>query len=94
MDQIVVKGGKRLKGEVAVNGAKNAALPIIASAILTSGQNRIKNVLALKDVQTMADVLRGMGAEVSGKRTLKISTSSISELEAPYDLVRTMRASE
>ena len=93
MDQIIIKGGKRLKGEVEVNGAKNAALPIIASALLTSGQNRIKNVPALKDVQTMADVLRGMGAEVSGKRTLKISTSSISELEAPYDLVRTMRAS-
>ena len=93
MDQIVIKGGKRLVGEVKVNGAKNAALPIIASAILTGGQNRIKNVPALKDVQTMADVLRGMGAEVTGKRTLNISTSCIKELEAPYDLVRTMRAS-
>ena len=93
MDQIVIKGGVRLKGEVIVNGAKNAALPIIASSILTGGQNIIKNVPALKDVQTMGEVLRAMGAEVSGKRTLKLSTSSINQLEAPYDLVRTMRAS-
>ena len=92
MDAIVVKGGQRLKGEVTISGAKNAALPLITSAILTGGRNTFKNVPALKDVQTMAEVLRVMGAEVSGKRTLKVS-ATIDTPEAPYDLVRTMRAS-
>ncbi len=93
MDAIVIKGGARLKGEVQISGAKNAALPLIASAILTGGRNTFKNVPALKDVSTMGEVLRVMGAEVSGSRTLHISTSSIHSPEAPYDLVRTMRAS-
>ena len=93
MDAIVIKGGRRLKGEVTISGAKNAALPLIASAILTEGRNTFKNVPALKDVQTMAEVLRVMGAKVSGRRTLKVATSSITSPEAPYDLVRTMRAS-
>jgi UDP-N-acetylglucosamine 1-carboxyvinyltransferase len=93
MDAIVVKGGHRLRGEVTISGAKNAALPLIASAILTDGRNTFKNVPDLKDVETMAEVLSFMGAEVSGKRTLSVSASSINRLEAPYDLVRTMRAS-
>ncbi len=93
MDAIVIKGGKRLKGEVKISGAKNAALPLIASAILTGGRNAFKNVPDLHDVRTMAKVLSVMGAEVSGRRTLKIASSSINRLEAPYELVRTMRAS-
>ncbi|MCC6749175.1 MAG: UDP-N-acetylglucosamine 1-carboxyvinyltransferase [Deltaproteobacteria bacterium] len=93
MDALVVRGGNRLTGEVQISGAKNAALPLIASAILTGGRNTFKNVPALNDVQTMAKVLEGMGAEVSGRRTLKVATSSIDTLEAPYELVRTMRAS-
>ena len=92
MDAIVVKGGRRLKGEVTISGAKNAALPLITSAILTGGRNTFKNVPALKDVQTMGEVLRVMGAKVSGKRTLRV-TATIEKPEAPYDLVRTMRAS-
>ena len=92
MDAIVVKGGRRLKGEVTISGAKNAALPLITTAILTGGRNTFKNVPALKDVQTMAEVLRVMGAKVSGKRTLKVA-ATIEKPEAPYDLVRTMRAS-
>ena len=93
MDAIVIKGGRRLKGEVKISGAKNAALPLIASAILTGGRNAFKNVPDLHDVRTMAKVLSVMGAEVSGRRTLKIASSSINRLEAPYELVRTMRAS-
>jgi UDP-N-acetylglucosamine 1-carboxyvinyltransferase len=93
MDAIVIKGGRRLRGEVTVSGAKNAALPLLASAILTGGRNTFKNVPDLKDVGTMARVLSGMGAQVSGRRTLRVATSSINNLEAPYDLVRTMRAS-
>ncbi len=92
MDAIVVKGGRRLKGEVTISGAKNAALPLITSAILTGGRNTFKNVPALKDVQTMGEVLRVMGAKVSGKRTLRVA-ATIEKPEAPYDLVRTMRAS-
>jgi len=93
MDAIIIKGGRRLKGEVTISGAKNAALPLIASAILTGGRNTFKNVPDLKDVGTMAKVLSVMGAQVSGRRTLKVATSSIYNLEAPYELVRTMRAS-
>lgn len=93
MDAILIKGGRKLKGEVQISGAKNAALPLLASALLTGGRNTFKNVPDLKDVGTMARVLSVMGAEVTGKRTLKVATSSIYNLEAPYELVRTMRAS-
>ena len=60
MDLIIIKGGRRLKGEVTISGAKNAALPLVASAILTGGRNTFKNVPALKDVGTMANVLRAV----------------------------------
>jgi UDP-N-acetylglucosamine 1-carboxyvinyltransferase len=93
MDAILIKGKRRLRGEVTISGAKNAALPLIASAILTGGRNTFKNVPELHDVATMAKVLSVMGAEVSGRRTLKVAASSINSVEAPYDLVRTMRAS-
>jgi UDP-N-acetylglucosamine 1-carboxyvinyltransferase len=93
VDAVVIKGGRRLKGEVTISGAKNAALPLLASAILSGGRNTFKNVPALKDVQTMARVLEVMGAEVSGRRTLKIDSSDLRRFEAPYNLVRTMRAS-
>jgi UDP-N-acetylglucosamine 1-carboxyvinyltransferase len=93
MHAIEIRGGRRLKGEVTISGAKNAALPLVASAILTGGRNTFKNVPALKDVATMAEVLRVMGAEVSGRRNLTVAAGSIHSPEAPYDLVRTMRAS-
>ena len=92
MDAILIKGGARLQGTVKISGAKNAALPLIASALLTDGKNTFKNVPALRDVETMGAVLRNMGAEVTGKRVLRIDTSAINRLEAPYELVRTMRA--
>ncbi len=93
MEAILIQGGKRLQGEVTISGAKNAALPLIASAILTNGPNTFKNVPRLQDVSTMAKVLRVMGVEVCGGRTLKVDSSSLKRFEAPYDLVRTMRAS-
>lgn len=94
MDAFLIQGGKRLSGEVSISGAKNAALPVIASTILTGGTNTLKNIPDLMDINTMAEVLRVMGADVSAKRhTLKVSTSTIKKVEAPYDLVRTMRAS-
>jgi UDP-N-acetylglucosamine 1-carboxyvinyltransferase len=93
VDAIVVTGGNQLKGEVKISGAKNAALPLIPSAILTGGCNTFKNVPRLNDVETMGRVLEAMGAEVTGKRILRVDTSSLCRLEAPYELVRTMRAS-
>src|SRR5262249_55610210 len=90
---VVIRGGKRLSGEVRVSGAKNAALPILASAILTGGTNVFRNVPQLNDIATMKKLLRIMGAEVEGDRQGRISSPKISSLEAPYELVKTMRAS-
>ena len=93
MDAITIKGGPPLEGTITISGAKNAALPLIASALLTNGRNTFKNVPDLRDVQTMGKVLEVMGAEVSGRKALRIDTTHINKPEAPYDLVRTMRAS-
>jgi len=93
MDKIVIDGGKRLRGEVRVSGAKNAALPILCSAILTGGENTFQNVPVLRDIRTMARLLRSMGAGVEGERTVHIDTTKLDRLEAGYELVKTMRAS-
>ncbi|KPL17874.1 MAG: UDP-N-acetylglucosamine 1-carboxyvinyltransferase [candidate division Zixibacteria bacterium SM23_81] len=94
MDKIVVAGGKRLAGAVDISGAKNAALPMMAATILASGESTLLNVPHLKDVSTFSDVLRVLGARVKREgNSLIIDTSSIEHLEAPYELVRTMRAS-
>lgn len=97
MDQIVVTGGRPLVGTVAVSGAKNAALPILAATLLTEGQSVIRNVPRLGDVRTMARLLRLMGVEVAlqdGDETvLEIDTRGMKAFEAPYGLVKTMRAS-
>ncbi len=99
MDKIIVKGGKRLTGEVAASGAKNAALPILASALLADGDHTFRNVPDLVDVGTMLKVLRTMGCEaerLTGRNkhtcTLSVGGRPIHP-EAPYDLVKTMRAS-
>jgi UDP-N-acetylglucosamine 1-carboxyvinyltransferase len=95
MDKIVVEGGSRLVGEIQVSGAKNAALPLLASALLPSGPSTFKNVPLLEDVATMAKLLRHLGCEVDAKRTTVIAppTSRKTRYEAPYELVKTMRAS-
>ena len=100
MDQIVIRGGARLKGEVEISGAKNAALPLLASSLLCGGTSVWRNVPLLNDVETMAKLLALLGAEVSprGKsgaaaRTLRIATSGVTKFDAPYELVKTMRAS-
>ncbi|MEZ4401349.1 MAG: UDP-N-acetylglucosamine 1-carboxyvinyltransferase [Kofleriaceae bacterium] len=95
MDKIVVEGGNRLVGEIPVGGAKNAALPVLASALLASGPCTFKNVPQLEDVNTMAKLLRRLGCTVDGKRTMVIAPPSDkkAKLEAPYELVKTMRAS-
>jgi UDP-N-acetylglucosamine 1-carboxyvinyltransferase len=93
VDAIVVEGGTPLEGEVQISGAKNAALPLLASSILASGRCTFRNVPNLRDINTMVEVLRVMGAECGGKRLLRIDASHIASPEAPYELVRTMRAS-
>ncbi|HEY5091482.1 MAG TPA: UDP-N-acetylglucosamine 1-carboxyvinyltransferase [Polyangia bacterium] len=95
MQKIVIRGGARLAGEVRVSGSKNAALPILASSLLASGKSIYRNVPALGDVRTMGQLLGRLGAGFSEvtKGVAHVDTGSVSEFEAPYDLVKTMRAS-
>ena len=94
MDKIVVLGGNRLKGSVKISGSKNAVLPTMAAALLAEGDHRIENVPVLRDVQTMSRLLESIGADVKFKdHLLQMNTQGCSSFEAPYDLVKTMRAS-
>jgi UDP-N-acetylglucosamine 1-carboxyvinyltransferase len=94
LDKLVIRGGKRLKGKVEISGAKNAALPIIAASLLSSNSNTISRVPNLRDVLTIGKLFKHLGAEFSyeNKKAI-IDTKRIRTLEAPYELVRTMRAS-
>ncbi len=95
MDQLVIRGGKSLQGEVEASGAKNAALPLMAASLLTEEPLRLSNVPRLMDVRTMSRLLRHIGVEVTGDNTSQLTLQSrgIQRAEAPYDLVKTMRAS-
>ena len=93
MDKIVIKGGKPLQGDVQISGAKNAALPILASALLTSGENTFHNIPDLMDIKTIKKLLKSMGVQIDGNETCKVSAEKITSCDAPYDLVKTMRAS-
>lgn len=94
MDKLVINGGKRLKGEVTISGAKNAALPIMVSSILASGESTIHRVPELMDVMTMGKLLDNLGAGFHYEPgTAVINTAHINNHVAPYDLVKTMRAS-
>ena len=94
MDKIIVEGGRSLEGEVKISGAKNAALPILISSLLTDGWNTYTNVPELRDIQSTKDLLAHLGAKVkTDKDTVQIDAGDVSNHEAPYDLVRKMRAS-
>ena len=93
MDKMVIVGGKRLAGEVRISGAKNAALPILASALLVDGWNTFHNIPDLLDIKTIKKLLKSLGVEMDGEETLRINAGGITNCEASYDLVRTMRAS-
>ncbi len=94
MDKIVIRGGERLIGEVEVSGSKNATLPIFASCLLSEGENLFYNVPDLRDVHTIVKVLQKLGAKVAKEgRVYRIDAAEVSGGEAPYDLVKTMRAS-
>jgi UDP-N-acetylglucosamine 1-carboxyvinyltransferase len=96
MDKIVVEGGQRLVGKIPISGAKNAALPLLAAALLPSGASTFTNVPQLADVRTMMKLLRMLGWTAEGEREVVIAPPTGKKkpkLEAPYDLVKTMRAS-
>ncbi len=95
MDKLRVKGGRSLRGRVQVGGAKNAALPALAATLLTDGEVELRNVPAVRDVRTMLRVLEQLGATAAPPEdgALKIRVDRIASFEAPYDLVKTMRAS-
>ncbi len=94
MDKLVIRGGKKLKGTVTISGAKNAALPIITATLLAQGSSTITSVPDLKDVSTIGRLLTHFGAQFSYKnRKVFVNTKRVKTPEAPYDLVRTMRAS-
>lgn len=94
MDKIVIWGPNHLEGKMSVSGAKNAALPILASTLLASGWSEILNVPRLKDIETILSLLAHLGVEIRKKGdVLCVNSDSVRCLEAPYDLVNTMRAS-
>ena len=95
MDQLKIVGGKRLEGEIIISGAKNAALPILCAGLLTAGDLELSNVPRLHDVKTMLKLLAKTGLKVTqvDDERVTLNGSAIDSLEAPYELVKTMRAS-
>lgn len=95
MDRLVIRGGRPLRGTVTVSGAKNAALPAMTASLLTSGELILERVPALKDVETIQTLLRFMGVESSAiaPGVVHLTAKGVHRWEAPYDMVRTMRAS-
>ena len=94
MDKLLITGGNRLSGEINIAGAKNAALPILCAGLLTADDVQLSNVPHLQDVNTMLKLLRQMGMRVEqdGER-MTLNGGAIANCEAPYDMVKTMRAS-
>lgn len=93
MDKLVIEGGVPLHGEVPISGAKNATLPLMAASLLARGKHSFSNAPRLRDIRTMCSLLAHMGAVSEHNTTLDIDSTDIRTLEAPYQLVRTMRAS-
>ncbi|MFU8925817.1 UDP-N-acetylglucosamine 1-carboxyvinyltransferase [Acinetobacter puyangensis] len=94
MDKFLIRGGNVLNGEVKISGAKNAVLPLLAATILTDEPITITNVPNLKDVNTLIKLIAGLGVTISYEGdTVKVDTSTLDNQFAPYDLVKTMRAS-
>ena len=90
----MIKGGVPLSGEVHVSGAKNSALPLLFATLLAKGESELSNVPALRDINTAVKLLRELGAEVEFQdNCYRINSDKIKSIEAPYDLVKTMRAS-
>jgi UDP-N-acetylglucosamine 1-carboxyvinyltransferase len=95
MDKLIITGGNRLSGELRISGAKNAALPILAATLLSEKPVIVGNIPHLHDITTTMELLGRMGVSlmVDEKMNVEVNSSTINSYEAPYELVRTMRAS-
>jgi UDP-N-acetylglucosamine 1-carboxyvinyltransferase len=93
MKKILITGGKKLHGTLRISGAKNSALPLMAATLLTEGCNTFSQAPQLGDIKTISKLLKKFGAKVNGKDVVTIDASTIHSYEAPYSLVKTMRAS-
>ena len=95
MDKLLIRGGTKLRGEIYASGAKNSALPILAASLLADSPLKVGNLPHLNDVTTMLELLGSMGVDVmlSDEMEVQVDTSSINNLNARYELVKTMRAS-
>ena len=95
MEKLIMRGGTPLRGEVRISGAKNAALPIMAATLLAEGPMTVRNVPHLQDITTTMELLGRMGVSltVDERLSVEVDTSTIKTCFAPYELVKTMRAS-
>lgn len=94
MSEYIIKGGKKVSGEVIISGSKNASLPIIAATILNAGKTTLYNVPNIHDTKMMFEILKKIGGSVTKKNNkVVIDTSKISQYEIPEDLMRQMRSS-
>ena len=94
MEKLLIRGGNSLSGEIRCSGAKNAALPMIAATILTENEVTLKNLPFLQDITTMFELLGSMGSKITLDEEMNFQiSSSLSDFEARYELVKTMRAS-
>ena len=95
MDKLLIRGGRTLNGEVLISGAKNAALPELCAMLLSAEPVTLRNVPRLQDVSTMLKLIRNMGVQVDQQAdgTVLVNAGSLNNPEAPYELVKTMRAS-
>ena len=95
MDSLIIRGGNRLEGVLTASGAKNAALPILAATLLTAGACSLRSVPVLRDITTMLTLLSSLGAKIARRQDgeVAIESDSVQVFTAPYDLVKTMRAS-
>jgi len=95
LESIIVKGGRKLSGEVVIGGAKNSALPLVAATLLAeNGKSCLENIPNLRDINTIIRLLEGMGAEINrSDSSLTVTTTAVENCQAPYELVKTMRAS-
>jgi len=94
MEKMIIEGGYRLIGQTPISGAKNSALPLFAASLLVEGWNTLQNVPALADIRTIARLLRQMGVKIEGESgTVRLNAAGVHSCQAPYNLVKTMRAS-
>lgn len=94
MAEYIIKGGKKVEGEVTISGSKNASLPIIAASILNQGKTTLYNVPNIHDTQMMFEILRKLGGTVTKKKNkVVIDTAGICQYDIPEDLMRQMRSS-